>query len=202
MSLPRTYANFNGTNGDDLVTDYPSFTYSVGTFKINSNAAYPASASSESMAYVSGETFTADHYAQGVIDLASSRYKGVGVRITGSGNGYAYYGQGTTYGTRKLIRNAGGSPTELASAASQFATGDTAYLEAVGTALTAKRNGSTDLTATDSTYSTGSAGLTGRDLDFAATARMRSLVVDNIGGGGGATFFSRYYYDMIGRNNV
>lgn len=188
MSLPRTFT-FTGADGTDLVTYDAAFSYSgagLNLMSISSNTIKGNGASVENLAVVSGETFNADHYAEAKVAAVGSRIKGLCGRMDGLGNGYAYYGQGpASYGNQYLMVEILRTPTQLATVGTQMVLNKLIRLECVGNAQTCKHDGSTVLTGSDGTYSTGKPGLAFRDQSTAAT--LDDLTVDNIGGGGAAT---------------
>lgn len=184
MALPRTYSTFAGADGTDFVAGNSSFSYTKGTFTMSSGHPYPSTSSSENLAIVSAETFTAEQFSECVIDQTSSRRKGVFCLGDGSGNGYAFYGQGTSYGTTQLIKEVVGSPTQLGSTSTYFHAGDTVRLECSAStpSQTCKLNGTTTISGTDATFSSGKAGISGRDNS--AFAQIRTLLVGNLGSSG------------------
>jgi hypothetical protein len=103
---------------------------------------------------------------------------GVSVRCSGTGattKFYGYYG-GSNLGSQ-LFKVVNGVKTNLATGGVNFAANDVVRIEASGSSITCKRNGSTTLTATDTDIPTGSyAG--------AAFFSNDATYIDNWTGGG------------------
>jgi hypothetical protein len=137
------------------------------------------------LSWWSADTFSNDQYAQATI-TGTGGDTGVAVRVSGD-NGYIAYWAGSGSTGLFILRRDAGAYVTLATLASQSLVGQVLRIEATGTTITVKKNGTAVLTATDATYATGSAGIyatTGGTLDdwsggnVVATARpcYRSLL--------------------------
>jgi hypothetical protein len=183
MALPATDA-FTGTNGTALPTYSASWTHTTGAaFLINTNAVCCNSAG-DSLARWNADTFPNDQYAQGTIvatSVTSAFGIGVAVRVSTAGpmSGYGVYGGGNA--SEIVLLNAGSAST-LGSVIAAWVVSDVVRAEMVGTTLTFKKNGTTVTTRTDSTFTSGAAGLAG----YGVTTTFR---LDDWEGGslGGAT---------------
>ncbi len=169
----------------------PPWTPTFGTAPVldgSGNSVISASGA-EGFAVWTGDTWSDDQYAELVVNWTPS----------GPSNDYAecivraaivagvmtqYYAFGTDGYNDAFIRKWNGSYTGLASSSSvTLAPGDTIRLSVSGAGLTATKNGSTVLTASDLDFASGSAGFglyTGGDNLIAAT----SFAGDAAGGGG------------------
>ena len=156
---------FTGTNGTELPTY--SANWSLGNalssdFVIDTNSLRtPFSRAISLHAYRNDGSFANDQYAEAkIVQVGSaSQYMGVCVR-SGNGDAYAFVVDGINYLMWKLIGY--GGYTQLAFAALAVVAGDTIRLEASGTTLTAKLNGSTVTTVTDSALTSGRPGVAGQ----------------------------------------
>lgn len=119
-------------------------------------------------AYYTGVAFANDHYAQAKL---VANLVGVSVRVVNTGGESNFYNFDANSGSGairifKYKNNVGA--TVLTSDTITVNANDVLYLEAVGSALTAKINGSTVLTTSDSEFTTGSPGIflgnTGADV--------------------------------------
>lgn len=131
--------------------------------QIVSNLVEAQSLTAAGVEYYSGITWPANQYASVVVE-ASAGVGIVGVFArgqAGSISGYAFALTGPTgaAATVSLGRYTGGAVTPLASATTRVLPGDTVTLIANGSQLIGQVNGVTVLTATDLTYSAGSAGI-------------------------------------------
>ena len=186
MALPRTFA-FTAADGTDLVTYDSAFAYSgsgSNAIDIASNQAEGAGFSVENLAVVSAETFNADQYAQATVGVAiNGRKKGLCARMDGSGNGYVWYGSGaSSYGNMYIMLEVLRTPTQLGSYGNPFLTGKVVRLECSGTSIIGKHDGVARVTVTDSTYSSGKAGLAFQGAG--GSSSLDDLEVGNLGGGG------------------
>jgi hypothetical protein len=102
-----------------------------------------------------------DQYAKCTIHTpttTSDEGAGPAVRVTDVNN--LYFAQGNTVETR-LYKRVGAVFTQLGSDAAAVADGDLLYIEAQGTSLVVKKNGTSIITATDSSLASGKGGLWG-----------------------------------------
>ena len=163
-----TYSDdFTNTDGTALATHNANWTVSAGTIEINTNAARCPTASGTAVARYSGGTFTDDQYSKGIVTFnGGSGYAGFSVRDTGSARYFVLVAASGAWLIRET--NAG----TLTSGSSTFSDGDEITLQAVGTTISALRNGTQFATVTDSAISSGKAGIY---LDNAATNFDRIL---------------------------
>lgn len=138
------------------------------------------------------DAFSADQYAQTTVannpGAGGQHYaliflRSPNVTFAGPPDGYAFWCDGVSDAGIGLV--SGGTFSTLASLSSlTYASGDTFKFEAIGTNLTAYKNGVGVMSATDSTYTGGYPGLDIYDTSF-GTVRLGSFLADNAGGSGG-----------------
>lgn len=173
MALPATDV-FTAANGTALTTYSASWSLNAGNFSIQTNAlaANGAAATTETAARWNADAFPADQYAQGVLSALSATVNaniGIGVRIAtdNSANYYGLYYDDDT-GDTLIFKVVAGVWTQLGAAFTAVrAVNDILRLEVSGTTLTYKLNGTSQGTRTDSSLSSGSAGVVGRGLTTA-----------------------------------
>lgn len=189
--------NFNRADGTSLganwtvqvARDSPA----IGT----NEATVAASPLTPAWAYYSGTSFPADQWAEGVIGSrvhpGADEGAGPSVRMTSTGSAYGYFVQGGATDTRLYLYNGVNGYTQLGTTAGSVGSGDTLRLEIVGTSLTVKKNGSTYITATDSTLSTGAAGLWLTGASLATSGSLDSWQAGDFeaGSGGGKGWIAR-----------
>ena len=165
MALPAS-DSFTGTNGTGLTSYSASWTYNYGSgthLQIQSNGLFCARASDAATARWNADTFNADQYAQVTMAaVGNGGYYGPAVRISTSGADTCYYIEVDSSDGSYLFKTVSGSGTQLGSTAGTAANADVWRLEASGTTITPKKNGSTTGTPgaqTDSSISSGAAGL-------------------------------------------
>lgn len=187
--------SFTASDGTQL-TGY-SANWSLGNalssdFVIDTNALRtPFSRAIALHAYRNDGSFADDQYAEAKIAQVGSaaQYMGVCVRA-GNGDAYAFVVDGTNYLMWKLIGY--GSYTQLAFAALAVTAGDTIRLEASGTTLTAKLNGATVTTVTDSALASGRPGVAGQG---GAASGTYTLLDDWVGADLAAASLQYWQYD-------
>ena len=165
MALPAS-DSFTGTNGTGLTSYSASWTYNYGSgthLQIQSNGVFCSRASDAATARWNADTFNADQYAQVTMAaVGNGGYYGPAVRISTSGADTCYYIEVDSSDGSYLFKTVSGSGTQLGSTAGTAANADVWRLEASGTTITPKKNGSTTGTPgaqTDSSISSGAAGL-------------------------------------------
>lgn len=160
MALPAI-DDFSGSNGQALTTYSANWTYSIGAFIINSAFGTVAAdvVSQECGAYWNADSFANDQYSEAVIDSVNNgdSYIGVGVRMSAGGNYYGAYSNNVGSTLFKLVD---GSYTEL-DTGPLFEASDVVRLEVIGTSLKVYLNDEEIMSATDSTHSSGAAGIIG-----------------------------------------
>lgn len=173
--------SFTNSNGTQLVAH--SANWSIGNglntdFIIDTNAVRtPFDRGSALFALYSG-SFANDQYAEGKIAQVGSDQQFLGVCVRASlGNAYGFVVDGDQYYLWRLV-NFGGYTT-LAQGSVTISAGDIVRLEASGTTLTAKKNGSTVTTITDSTFSSGAPGVAGFSFTTSGTYTLLDDWVGN-----------------------
>jgi hypothetical protein len=132
----------------------------TGTVQILSHTATEGSTTAFALAFWNAVAFPSNQYSEmSFSSFGSSSADGPSVRSTSGGNCYA-----TVYVNSAsqlyIIKITAGSLTVLTGPVSvTFHLGDVLRLEAIGTALTAKINGVSQLSTTDSTFTSGAAGM-------------------------------------------
>jgi hypothetical protein len=140
----------------------PNWTITNNGINIASNNFVGTASNTNDVAYWSANTFSPVQFSQVTITAlnGTTDFPGVAVLLSGSGastQGYECVEDTTTILLQKI---SGTTNTMLTSAATTGAPGDILRLEAApGGALTCYKNGVSTLTATDTSYSSGSPGL-------------------------------------------
>lgn len=177
-ALPATDV-FTSTNGTALTTYSSNWTNNDGAFVINTNAVAPNSAG-QCCAYWNADTFNNNQYSQATVTAIDSWvYIGVGVRIAASaGTYYGYYSDSAD--ASYLFKAVSGTFTLLGSFDTVFTTSLAIRIEANDTSIRPMRGGSTASigTQTDSSISSGSAGIVGADAG--TTSRIDNWEGGNI----------------------
>jgi hypothetical protein len=169
MALPASDA-FTDVNGTQLTAHSASWTLNFEDFDIQSNALAPDAPSGyvDALAHWNADAFNNDQYAQAVFVSAGSadRCAGVAVRVAAASTdtGYLWYSATAVGSASYLGKYVAGSWTQLGSNGAKWSNGDTCRLEASGTTITPKINGSTlnpPNAQTDSAIASGYAGVSG-----------------------------------------
>ncbi len=138
-----------------------NWTVDAGSIGIGTSGyANQTAGSGYSLAHWSANIFAADQYAQVTAYVSGSGSGSIGpaVRQTGTG-AYGCLATNST-GPVSLIRlDSGALGATLGTYSYTVATGDVIKLDVAGSSLTCKVNGTSRITATDTTYSSGSAGV-------------------------------------------
>ena len=131
---------------------------------IYSNSAAPDHANVSHSNWWTSDSFDNDQYAQGTIVVAGSgMFVGPGVRCSGTdygSNQNGYHWMGDSGSTSYLEKYQGGSWTAIDNG-SGFSASDEVYMEVEGTSIECKINDVSDISATDSSISSGAAGICG-----------------------------------------
>lgn len=163
MTLPKT-DNFNGTADDPIHTYDANYINNRAGLKIKSGGGIYASATYSS-AHWSGDTFDNDQYAFITVRGSWTSTQWIGALVRAHASADSYYGWITgnfSPNNRLLYKMSAGVETDLAHEDTGLNdTGKVVRLEVSGTTLTAKIDGVTRFTQTDSTFSSGSAGPAG-----------------------------------------
>ena len=185
-ALPFTDA-FTNTNGTLLTAHSANYTNGLNTISIQSNA-IGCTGVVECGAKVNSETFADDQYAKGVFKTPYNNYfMGVQTRMGTGDTGYNCMCDTDECYLRR--RNSGF--TNLDSGTSlTIADGYTVELQSVGSSHTCViKNGGTTidtLTGTDSTFTSGAAGVGGYNQVTTATTRIDDFEAGNVSAGGSA----------------
>lgn len=163
MALPAT-EDFTGTAGNLSA----SWTQQRTTRRLQRNGSgvgiQDATDASDVNAFWNADTFANDQYSQLVLVDRGDGAFGVTVRAANTGDSawdaYEFYTDTISGGGHtELAVIVNGASTVLRSYATTVAAGNTIKLDVVGTTLTAYKNGVSLGTQSDSTYSSGSAGI-------------------------------------------
>ncbi len=168
MALPATeaFTYANNSQLDAVNANWTKNTTVNGQIHIQTNQGFTSSVGGTApSAYYhwNADTFNDDQYSKVVINAAGNSgnhlYLGVNVRATtGATSKKRYFWQGSG-ADRYLAKNDGTTETALGEDSSAQVAGDTWEIDASGTTITAKINGSVIFTVTDGTITSGSAGL-------------------------------------------
>lgn len=148
-----------------------NWTATEGAFSILSDSVYLSSqdGNSRGSMYWNDATFSNDQFSQITITSAGGMTSSLGPAVRMQGIGESYYvlsGLGTKI---NLQLESSGVASTLGTFNHQLVPGDVLRLEVLGTALTAKLNGTTIITATDSTFASGFPGVAGSNTISPAT---------------------------------
>ena len=196
MALPAT-DSFTDTTGTQLADHGTSWTQNIGLHDIISNACAP-DAIGENLAHWNADTFANDQYAQAtVISLDAGGKNGVAVRVAASaGDGYALEFDTSTI---KIVRLDAGVITELGASFTIPSSTDKIRLEISGTILDYLLDTGSGFvsqgTRTDSTFSSGSAGVAGR-------GNTGSALIDDWEGGDLAAGSGRIMSSLANRGGL
>ena len=169
MTLPVSVA-FTGTNGTAIRTlaDWDGARTdgaSGGACVIQSNAAQAGASGQIAADWWTTDTPNANQVARATVTaIAAGAYIGVGVRLSGTDNdgdtldGYLFYSDAADGSYIDKVIN-GAWVASIAGPGAVFEVGDAIELSINGTALTAKVNGATLFSVTDSAIATGSFGI-------------------------------------------
>ena len=157
--------DFNRTSASTLGANW---TNDIGTFGVGSNAtAYAATpgVGSQVLAHWSANSFNNRQYSEVKLATISTTWQGSGpaIRASAAGGYVAYAHETNKLSLMKLVAGSAGSvlcSTDTSPAT--VAAGDVIRIEADGTTITVKRTSGTPatlITCTDSSYSTGAAGV-------------------------------------------
>jgi hypothetical protein len=174
VALPAT-DNFNRSNQLGLGSNW---TPTINNFQVVNNAAQGNNFAYNADTW-SADAFSGNHYAQCVCGAGSGALSdgGPGVRMQTGPKSYHFDTKGGA-GNSKIQMDIAGSFTDLVTGLT-VATGDTAYIEASGSTLTAKVNGTQVGQTTESSITGGAAGLWSYDT----TGNYDDFQADNLGGG-------------------
>lgn len=188
MALPAS-STFTGSDGTSLNSiaswDGAGSDGNSNGLRIISNAAQGVTDARAHASWWTSDTFGNDHYSEAtVVALASGTYIGVGVRLSGTDGssnltGYLFYSDSAD-GCYIDEYSAGAFVATIAGPGAVFATSDVIRLEASGSTLTGYVNGVQRLQVTDSSITSGAAGVCAFSN---AGSRVDSWTADNLTGG-------------------
>jgi len=151
--------NFNRANSTGLGVNWTAPSGKTSCNVYNNIATGPSGAGYD---YYSGVSFGADQYCRGRVAQAPNavgRWVRVGVR-TGGANGAGYWLQANDTNCTLLYTDTSGTDNTIESIAVGFGTSDLAEIRAIGTTISAYKNGKQiDSGHTDSNLSSGSPGI-------------------------------------------
>lgn len=158
---------FTRANATTLGANWTQAKGMSGSLGVESNAADMGNAGAGNRAgsYYSAVAFPNDQYSQALISALCSSEGGITVRSITSGTQRNQYiagvdpndfGGATTF---RILKHVANVVTSLGTSATAAAAGQTWYLEAQGTSLVAKQNGTSTITLTDASLTAGAAGL-------------------------------------------
>lgn len=157
--------NFNRADSSDLGTNW-SVQTGEGAWKIVSNQAEPSSLEGDAVENYNAITFANDQYSEATIKAltaAAGLGRGPGVACRCSTSAHTYYRSIATTtvsgDNHELLKVVAGSYTSLATADADFAINDVMRIEAQGTTIRTKKNGTTQISVTDSSIASGRGGV-------------------------------------------
>lgn len=167
----------------------------AANFRTNGSVAYGSGVSAKVVSYWAADTFSNDQWSQVSLSTPLS-YCGVSLRVTSNGTstgtGYLW-----VYGTTNVFRMYKFSTSTYTQIGSDYSitsgSGDTLKLEVSGSTLTPYHNTVSKATQSDSTYSSGSAGISG--YHNTSANGVDNWSGGDMGGGGGPVIpvFMDYY---------
>lgn len=166
--------SFTGTTGAQLQTynsNWQTGNMLASDFVLDTNALKTPFSRAVTLFAFYGGSWTVDHYAEATLTQigAADQFMGVCVRAS-NGNAYTFVADDAGWTLDKTV--AFGVPANLASGARSQSANDVLYLSANGTTLTAKINGTTVATVTDSALTTGAPGVAGYGGAASGTAML------------------------------
>ena len=160
--------NFTRANSGSLGANWTSNSgaFTAGTYTISGNAAFSTGNGQQAASFWSANSFANNQYSEIVLSgsaLGTTNHGGGPiVRATAGDNYYRLYVNLQNIASNiGLIKVVGGVSTALASATRTMALGDQIRMEIIGSTLNGYVNGVLVLTATDTSFSSGSPGIGG-----------------------------------------
>jgi len=182
MALPAS-ESFANTNGVQLETHSANWTRHnasslIGDFDIQTNSLAPDTVNTTGAAWWNADSFGANHYAEAtIVAIASGIYIGLSVRNAAGTNSYVYSVDSADGGYFDEWVN--GTYSALASGGSVVAVGNVIRMEAEGTTIRLKINGTQNMSVTDTSLATGAPGVGG--YHDGTTSRIDDWIGDNMG---------------------
>jgi hypothetical protein len=197
MALPATDA-FTDTNGTVLTSHSGGVTWSGMTgastgCEVQTNAAQSSGAGNGGHNRDSGNTYNNDQYAQITTTNAAGDKGQIGPAVRCASGAFTKYGYEITANGREFYKRVAGTYTGLGATfvGATAVDGDVVRLEANGTTITPKLNGSIDSghgAVTDSSIASGSAGIGGWWDGTVSSTRAADWEGGNLGAATGPTF--------------
>lgn len=165
-ALPATDV-FTNTNGTVLSTHNANWVRNsaAGTLVITSNALRAAYYTDDVIYHWAGDTFANDQYSQATFTAIASNYYYMGLAVraaSGATDTEYYFTSGGVDTNVYVFKRVTGTSTNIQTVASSaFAVNDVARMESEGTTIRVKKNGTAFSTNTDSSISSGYAGVAG-----------------------------------------
>lgn len=157
--------NFNRADSTDLGTNWDVQT-GEGQWEIVSNEARPRFFDGDCTENYNAITFANDQYSEATLKAltaASGGGRGPGVACRCSTSAHTYYrstaNSNASGNNHELVKFVAGSATSLGFIDADFAVNDVIRIEAQGTTIRTKKNGTTQISVTDSAIASGRAGV-------------------------------------------
>lgn len=178
MALPRLY-DFAGAAGSIAGDGFTMLTTISSGVARDGSGHGVSIAGGDSFAFDNANTYSNDQYSQESVSSGASGSPETTVRCSGTGS--CYFSYNNSPGLLGIAKFVSGAFTDKGSVSGSLAINDVVRIEASGTTLTLKKNGTSVFTASDSSLTTGAPG---PGLDGNS-----GVVIDNWEGGnlGGAT---------------
>lgn len=167
--------NFNRADGG-LGSNWATLT-GAGTIRIVSNQAAGPSSSTDSAARYTATAIGADQYSQAIIQSGDNLDSGILCRCSSSA--FSCYFASPYASIQTLNKFTNGSFSTLSSGAGSINIGDTLRVEAEGTTIRYKKNGTQVISVTDSSFASGQPGL----FFYESLARLDDWEAGDLGGG-------------------
>jgi len=184
MALPKTETFTTDTSDKALATYDANWVVKQGGYIVRQATDVcecNGTAEGEYAAWT-GDTFNADQYSKGTLKSAGGgNFMGVAVRIPSSGDG-GYYFFANAGGTDSYFGyfDATGTPNDIGANRGAFAVNDVIEIQVTGTTFSLRKNGSEIASVSDSTYSSGYAGISSYQGN---TLQIDDVEMGNMGGG-------------------
>jgi hypothetical protein len=154
-----------GPSTESIAVYSANWTLGLNTFNVTTNGGVGGNAAG-SMAFWNAATFPNDQYAQAKINTAGSgsQYTGVAVRCASNGNGYYFYASTSGPASYNVFKRVGGNIIALSgNVTHSFSVGDVLLLTVQGSTVTASQNGVALYSITDTSITSGAAGVSAQN---------------------------------------
>ena len=189
MSVVDPFTDANGTNLTSHTAVITWGKQTAGQPQIQSNALQPKAAGADQLCYDNTNSYNNDQSAQAKLVVntdTTDKVIGCAVRVsTSAETAYFWYiSQQAAHHFLEMWKIVGGATTQLGSTGADLVVNDVILIDATGTSITAKVNGTTSIgPITDSAIASGKAGVFGFDSST-GTAIDDWTATGNISGGG------------------